>query len=119
MFKTIVILGISFFVYFNLLVRVLDNKKGILLFLFLMLIEFNAFINIDLITKFVLMIIYAIFILKYDQDWEYKNIGQKILVGLGSIYISFSFFGSNLISENFNIKNFLVYIIFSIWIYLL
>ncbi len=119
LFKTIVILGISFFVYFNLLVRVLDNKKGILLFLFLMLIEFNAFINIDLITKFVLMIIYAIFILKYDQDWEYKNIGQKILVGLGSIYISFSFFGSNLISENFNIKTFLVYIIFSIWIYLL
>lgn len=119
LFKTIAILGISFFVYFNLLVRVLDNKKGILLFLFLMLIEFNAFINIDLITKFVLMIIYAIFILKYDQDWEYKNIGQKILVGLGSIYISFSFFGSNLISENFNIKTFLVYIIFSIWIYLL
>lgn len=119
LFKTIVILGISFFVYFNLLVRVLDNKKGILLFLFLMLIEFNAFINIDLITKFVLMIIYAIFILKYDQDWEYKNLGQKILVGLGSIYISFSFFGSNLISENFNIKTFLVYIIFSIWIYLL
>lgn len=117
LYQTILVLVVSFIVYFNIFIRVLNHKKAILLLLPVLLIEINPFVNIDFVTKIVFFGIYLLFILKFDQKWEFKNLYQKILVCISSIYISFSFIGNNLIDDGVNFKIIAIFILFCIWIY--
>lgn len=117
LYKTIIISIVSIFVYFNLIMRILNYKKGILLLLPVLLIEINPYINLNLLTKIIFSGIYLLFILKFDQEWKYKNIKQKILIIISSIYISFSFVGNNLLLEKVNFKTLCIFTLFCIWIY--
>lgn len=115
--KIVLILFISIILYFNIWNRILGHDRGILLLLPVLLIEINPFINIDFITKFIGLVIYTWFILKFNQKGEIKKKSHKILVAIGSIYISFSFVGHKLIEDRLNIKFFLIFLLFCWWIY--
>lgn len=117
--KIICLSILSLFIYFNIFVRVVDHKNGLLIVLFSLLTEWNPFVQIHTITKGVLLILYFLFLLRYNQEWKYKNRKQKVLVFISSLYLSFSFFGDHLIQKGFNVKVLLVFFLFWIWIYLL
>lgn len=117
--KMICISVLSLFIYFNIFIRVIDHKNGLLIVLFSLLTEWNPFVQIHIITKGILLVLYFLFLLRYNQVWKFKNRRQKLLVLISSLYLSFSFFGDHLIQKGFNIKVLLVFFLFCIWIYLL
>lgn len=110
----LLLLGISVFLLINLSFQ---NKKLQIVLLALILIEFNPFFLVDIISKIILIISLGL-ILKFG-NFDFKPSKKNNFVMLGSSFLlSFSIFGKYII-DNFNIISFITYCLSILFFYYL
>ena len=110
----LLLLGISVFLLINLSFQ---NKKLQIILLALILIEYNPFFLVDIISKIILIISLGL-ILKFG-NFDFKPSNKNNFVMLGSSFLlSFSIFGKYII-DNFNIISFITYCLSILFFYYL
>lgn len=112
-FRSILILLMIIFTNF-ILVDFSLGTKSFLKYLLLLTLEFNPITNLNIVLKLILFILFLLLSkIKSTNDFNTKF---KIMFGISSIYISFSFLGKYLI-DDFHFINLLYYLILSLFIY--
>lgn len=112
-FINVLILLLIILVNFILVNFSLD-KKSFLNYLLLLILEFNPITNLNILLKLMLFILFLP--LYRINAFNKVNTKSKIMFGISSIYIGFSFLGKYLI-DNFYFVNLVYYLVLSLFIY--